>query len=89
MKLLVAGLLLISAQAHAEDFLFMSCSAGPVRTAQGVKTYEAQMISEDRRGVHTIKIYSNSGAQRSEIGSHSVSHNIVDAGPNQKKLCMD
>ncbi len=66
MKRFFVLLTLISAGANAANRI-TPCTSEVVRTATGVKSFEVQLLADDRRGFHTMKIYKNEGARRTEL----------------------
>ena len=71
MKMLFAILTLVPVGAFAADRI-MPCTTEVVRTAAGIKSFEIHLVAGDQRGYHTMKIYKNEGAVRSELPSVAI-----------------
>jgi hypothetical protein len=67
MKAALAVLLFaLCSQAHAGDRT-TSCLTEVVKTPNGVKSYEVQLVADDQKGYHTMRIYKNEGPNRTEL----------------------
>jgi hypothetical protein len=69
MKLMILSMLVVcSAAAHATDSI-TPCLTEVVKTAAGIKSYEVQLVADSQKGYHTMQIYKNEGAARTQLPS--------------------
>jgi hypothetical protein len=66
MKTLFVFLTLFSSFTFASDRV-TPCTTEVIRTPTGIKSFEVQLLASNGKGYHTMKIFKNEGAKRTEL----------------------